>query len=235
MLIDMHAHSSAVSRCCRMTFEEIMLEAEKKEISGVVLTNHYQKTYVNGNDIFEFVEKYIGEFYASEKLGAEKKFRVFFGIEVTMERYPNVHMLIYGVEPKFLTENPFVFDMTQSELYNVVKKNNGVLIQAHPFRNGTTVLDTEYLDGVEINCHPLYGKSYSKQLREIAQENHLILSCGGDFHADTYRPKCGMLIPESVSTCHDMSEYLLSDEEKVLCIQEPNDEKTKLIPTKNVK
>ena len=40
------------------------------------------------------------------------------------------------------------------------------------------VLDTDFLDGVEINCHPLYGNSYSKELMEIAEKERLIVTCG---------------------------------------------------------
>ena len=231
MLIDMHAHSSGISRCCKMTFEETAAEAKKKGIDGVVLTNHYQRLYIKDGDADGFVERYIGEFLSAEKYGRATAFKVFFGIEVTMDLYPNVHMLIYGVEPEFLRRYPLVFEMTQAELYQLVRENGGVLIQAHPFRNGTTVLDTEYLDGVEINCHPLYLKSYSEQLQVIARENGLILSCGGDFHADTYRPKCGMILPDDVEGSGGIKNYLLSESEKILYIQEPNTEELVVIRT----
>ena len=103
-----------------------------------------------------------------------------------------------------------------------MKAHGGVLVQAHPFRNGATVLDTNFLDGVEINCHPLYGNSYSKELLEIAEKHHLLVTCGGDFHADTYHPKCGMFLPDTVKDHFDLGAYLLSSEKKKLCIQEPN-------------
>ena len=123
-------------------------------------------------------------------------------------------MLIYGVGPEFLRKHPYLFDLTQKELYKLVKSNNGILVQAHPFRNGATVLDTEYMDGVEINCHPLYGKSYAEKLLCIAKDNHLIVTCGGDFHADTYRPKCGMFLPNHIKNHNDLCSYLLSPDEK---------------------
>ena len=222
MLIDLHAHTSGISRCCRIPFEQILQQTLAQGMDGIVLTNHYQKSYIQNEDITGFVESYISEFFATQEYGNQIGCRVFFGIEVTMERYPNVHMLIYGIGPEFLRANPTIFDATQAQLYDLVKANNGLLIQAHPFRNGCTVLDTDLLDGVEINCHPLYGNSYSTELLQIAKEKQLLLTCGGDYHADTYRPKCGMILPDGAQDHMDLRSYFLSPGEKIMCIQEPN-------------
>ena len=232
MLIDLHAHSSGISKCCKIPYDKVLTQAISGGIDGIVLTNHYQKSYIKDISIDEFIKNYISEFYAAEQYGKQKGCKVLFGIEVTMELYKNVHMLIYGVSPDFLRKNPFLFDCTQKELYELVKANNGVLIQAHPFRNGSTVLDTDFLDGVEINCHPKYSKSYAEELLKIAQKNHLILTCGGDYHADTYRPKCGMFIPNKVKDNNDLRAFLLSDAEKELLIQEPNSDVCFTIHTK---
>ena len=222
MLINFHAHSSGISRCCRIHFEEVLNQTLDNGMDGIVLTNHYQKSYVTDDCLHDFVEKYIAEFLAAEQYGKTIGCKVFFGIEVTPELYPQVHMLIYGVSPEFLRKHPRLFDYTQKELHDLVKSNNGILVQAHPFRNGATVLEAKYIDGVEINCHPLYGNSYSNELLHIAKENHLIVTCGGDYHADTCRPKCGIFLPSIIQDSHDLCSYLLSTSKKEICIQEPN-------------
>lgn len=229
MLIDLHAHSAGISKCCRVPFEQILKTASENGINGIALTNHYQKSYIGDGSLDEFVEKYISEFYAAEQYGKEIGCRVFFGIEVTMELYPNVHILLYGLTPDFLKEYPRLFDYSQKDLYELVKSNNGIMVQAHPFRNGTTVLDTDFLDGIEINCHPLYKNSYSDEILRIAKENSLIVTCGGDYHADTYRPKCGVFIPDDTYGHSALCSYLLSAEEKKLCIQEPNNDVCSII------
>ena len=220
MLIDMHAHTSGISPCCLIDYKEVINTAKEKGINGIVLTNHYDKFYIGGMNLSQFAEKYIDEYRITAEYGKDKNFKVFWGIEVTMELYPAVHMLIYGVNFDFLRKNPGLYDMTQKELYELVKSENGILIQAHPYRNGATVLDINYLDGIEINCHPKYGNSYSEKLKKIAEQNNLILTCGGDYHADTYRPICGMYIPENICYYAELSEYIKSHKAK-LCIQEP--------------
>lgn len=221
MLIDLHAHSSGISLCCKIPYEQVLAQTLDNGMDGIVLTNHYKKCYHNCS-AEELAEKYTNEFYAAEQWGSKIGCKVFFGIEVTMILYPNVELLIYGVAPEFLKENPRIFDCTQEELYRLVKNHNGVLVQAHPFRNGASVLNPAFLDGVEINCHPAYGRSYAKELLEIAEKERLIVTCGGDYHADTYRPKCGMFLPDHIKDHGDLGTYLLSDAEKKLHIQEPN-------------
>jgi len=232
MLIDLHAHSSGISQCCRIPYAEVLKQALDNGMDGIVLTNHYQKSYLEDGDADAFAQKYIAEFYAAEQCGRQIGCRVFFGIEVTTELYPKVHMLVYGVDPEFLLEHPCVFDYTQKELYELVHAHNGILVQAHPFRYGEHLLDPALMDGVEINCHPLYGNSYSERVLQIAEDHQLIVTCGGDYHADTYRPKCGMFLPDACRDHHDLKAYLQSTQEKALCIQEPNTDEHIRLPLK---
>lgn len=229
MLTDLHAHSSGISKCCRIPYNEVIQTALQNGIDAIVLTNHYQSSYIGEDGLDGLVEKYIAEYTAAEAYGASVGCRVIFGIEVTAELYPNVHMLIYGVQPSFLRKHPSIFGYTQREMYEAVKAENGLLIQAHPFRNGTTVLPIEYLDGVEINCHPLYKKSHSEELYDLAKQKRMILTVGGDYHADTYRPKCGMVLPDGIKNTVDLKEYLEADGEKLLTVQEPDTQDIKTL------
>lgn len=232
MLIDLHAHTSGISRCCKIPYDQVLQQTLEYGMDGIILTNHYQKNYIKDGNAAAFVEDYIAEYEITKKYGDEIGCKVFFGIEVTMERYPKVHMLIYGLGPDFLRAHTDIFDHTQSELYDLVKACGGLLIQAHPFRNGTTVLDTDFMDGIEINCHPLYKESHSAELMHIAEEKHLMLTCGGDFHADTYHPTCGMYLPEDTKDHKDIMAYLLSPDEKKLRVHEPRDGTVETISVK---
>lgn len=224
MLIDLHAHSSGISKCCRIDAPEVLRRAKEVGLDGIVLTNHYQKSYVTDGDVAGFVKSYIDEYHYAKACGEQAGCRVFFGIEVTAERYPNVHLLIYGVDEAFLKTYPTLYDYSLEELYRIVQENDGTLIQAHPFRNGTHVLDVQCLDGIEINCHPLYKVSHSEELTRIAKESGLILTCGGDFHADTYRPHCGTYLPEDIADEPALGAYLRTTDRIELRIHEPNAE-----------
>lgn len=229
MLIDLHAHTSGISKCCRVAAPEIVVRTKAHGMDGIVLTNHYQKSYFTDEEMLAFVDSYIEEFEYAKAVGDEFGVKVFYGIEVTMELYYKVHMLIYGVGADFLKKYPTVYDYTQEELYKTVKKEGGVLVQAHPFRGGTTVLDTAFLDGIEISCHPLYRNSYTEEILAIARENGLFVTVGGDYHADTHRPKCGMYLPDNIADGIELGKFLANSQSAELFVEEASNGEFKRI------
>ena len=222
MLIDMHAHSAGISRCCKIDGKDMVLVTKNRGIDGVILTNHYDKDYITV-DPEELAIRYVNEYKYVKECGKKAGFRVFFGIEVTMAKHDNIHMLVYGVDCEFLLKYPNLYDFTQEELYNKVKEYNGILIQAHPLRKGKNVLlDLKFLDGVEANCHPKYDGSYVGYLSKLALDNNFLLTCGGDFHNDTHRVKCGVYLDDKLVDTLDIVNYLKKCSEIKLCIQEPD-------------
>ena len=68
--------------------------------------------------------------------------------------------------------------------------------------------EEKYLDGVEINCHPLYDATHLEFLNNLAKNNNFILTCGGDFHNDTYRVKCGVYFENHINEIEELVEFL---------------------------
>ena len=190
LLCDMHCHSSGISICCRIPYTQVIDEAKQAGIQAIVLTNHYLKENLINSPDKSWIDRYIEEYEQAEIYGNSVGVRVFFGVEVTMEFDRRVHMLVYGIAPEELKEFYNLYDMSLPQLSALCRKNGFALVQAHPFRGGTTVLDTQYLDGIEINCHPAYGNTYSNEVIQIALKNKIAASCGCDYHGDVpYRPK----------------------------------------------
>lgn len=230
MLIDLHAHSREISTCCRIPAPDVIAAAKAVGLDGIALCNHYQKSYITDGDCAAFAQRYLDEYHYARACGEAEGFRVFFGIEVTMERHDRVHLLIYGVDEDFVTANPALFALTQAELYALVHAWGGILVQAHPFRLGKEMLlDLDYLDGVEANSHPLYDSTHTERLTAIAQSRELILTSGGDYHADTYRPHCGAVLPDSIADSVALGEYLRTAEEIDLYVQEPQDRESRRV------
>ncbi len=224
MLIDLHAHSSGISTCCRIPYEKVVDTAKEAGLDGIVLTNHYYSAYIKDGNCTAFAERYYEEFLKTREYGERVGVIVFFGIELTVNKLDGKHILIYGVGRDFLLKYPDMYDLTLEELYRIVKENNGCLVQAHPFRNGSNVVDTDFLDGVEVNCHPLYRTSEFERVKETAEVKGLMLTCGGDYHADTYRPRCGIYLPNNIKSESDLSAYLCNTASVKLCIHEPESE-----------
>lgn len=223
MLIDMHAHTSGISTCCRIPAPEVIRAAMEAGIDGIILTNHYHKPYVVNDDFDAFARRYTDEYLYAKSCGDMHAFPVHFGIEISMEKYNRAHMLVYGISTDFVLEHPDLFDYTQKDLYRLVKSVGGAMVQAHPIRGGKNILmDPAYLDGVEINSHPLYDCTHLEELTTFAHDHGLILTSGGDFHADSNRPFCGAILPRSVESLH-IGEYLCSAESIELRYQEPGE------------
>lgn len=145
-----------------------------------------------------------------------------------LEICPREEVLIYGVHEDFVYKHQMMFDYSLEELYQIVKENNGTLIQAHPFRS--QVLDVNFLDGLEINCHPKYGSSHSTEVIEIAQSANLIVTCGGDYHGDvSYYPVSGTFLPAHITDSYALGNYIRSTDAIKLCVHEPNHENTVIV------
>ena len=229
MLIDLHLHSSAISTCCKISLEDGLTLAKEMGMDGAVLTNHYVKNYVKDDDYAAFARRYMEECKRAVTLGKALGMPVFWGIELTPEYNPKVHLLIYGVGEDFLLRYPTLFDWDLPTIYQRVKEAGGILIQAHPFRYGEHLQELRYLDGVEVNCHPGCADTYLERVYRIADENGLILTCGGDFHKDTVRPLCGMYLPDDLADSKAVAEYLKTASEFTLCVQEVGQENVKKV------
>ena len=224
MLIDMHAHTKGISRCCRIDAPEMIEVAKEAGLDGVVLTNHYQKSYVQGDDADAFAAGYVAEYHRATAEGRAQGMLVLFGVEVTMAKHAGAHVLIYGLSEDFVLRYPALYDYTLPELYRLVSAEGGVLVQAHPLRgNKNALLDTQYLSGIEISCHPLYEGTHLDEISRIARQTGLILTCGGDYHADTRRPRCGMYLPEDTVTGAALAAYLKTAPEVKLLVDEVDD------------
>lgn len=220
-LCDLHCHSSGISGCCVIPYNVVIDEAKSAGFDAIVLTNHYSEDYALEFGIAPWLDRYIEEHRLAAEYGSKLGIKVFFGVEVTMNFDKRVHMLVYGITAQQLRDNVELYKLSLAELSAFCRKNDLTLVQAHPFRNGTTVLDVSCLDGIEINCHPKYGNTYSAEIIKIAQANGLSVTCGCDYHGDVpYRPQGGIFIPDSVQTDIDLAHYIRDEKHFKLKIHE---------------
>lgn len=227
ILMDLHAHSSGISTCCLICGKIGVDAALEAGVGGFALTNHYADGYVACGKYASYealAKAYVEEFHRVRDYGAKKGFPVLFGVEVTAEWDDRIHLLIYGVDEAFILSHPKICLYSLEEIYEAVHEWGGILIQAHPYRIEPRLQDLRFLDGVEISCHPhvRYGGSFAAEMEAIACENGKLLTCGGDYHGDaSYRPQCGVYLPEEVTDGLTLKEYLCSAPQVTLCVHEP--------------
>ena len=222
MLIDLHAHSAGISLCCKANARGVIEAAKAAGLDGLVLTNHYHQGYMREGELpCEFAKRFLEEYHKAQEIAAALDMRLFFGIEVTVLPCNALHFLVYGVDEDFVTAHPTMFDYPLEKLYAVVHKAGGILVQAHPMRNENNLQTLSLMDGVEISCHPKYDGMHLTELAEIAAREGKLLTCGGDYHADTpYRPYCGVYLPDDIADIKGIVAYLQSAAEMRLAAQE---------------
>ena len=72
--------------------------------------------------------------------------------------------------------------MTLAQVSEAVRKNGGLLVQAHPFRSGMKIADPKLLDGIETYNGNFRHDSRNDIAKIWADKHDLIKLSGSDFH-----------------------------------------------------
>lgn len=203
--IDPHVHSSGVSRCSRVSCEEIIDQKIELGYDGVILVNHCQAWYYPEEEHKAYIESVLEDFQRGKAYADKKNFRFYLGLEVTLMEPHYADWLLYGVTEEFLRSSPCLYKLTQKELFTLCEQWRIVLVQAHPYRQ--TPCDPKYMHGVEINCTDC-DLDKIPQVEAFAEEYGILITCGTDYHFAERTYRGGMYIPESCQTAVDVAEYL---------------------------
>jgi hypothetical protein len=212
MLIDAHIHSAGMSRCSRRKPLDLIAQCLVDKTDGFVLANHCDPSYTKELGWEEWCKKYNEEFYLTKEAGMKYNIKVFYGIEVETVSVKKVHYVIYGMTPDDLLKAPELYYLNQKELFEYCEANDFAFVQAHPYRNDCVPQNPAYLHGVEVSCHPLYKTTMSESVFAFAKQHGLLVTCGSDFHGDTYKPRCGMYIPDNITTEHEFKEFICKNQ-----------------------
>lgn len=208
---ELHCHSCQISQCARVSNSDIIEKFTQSGYSTVVLTNHFSRytmEAVKATDWNDWVDKYVSA-YESLKADAAGKLNILFGIELHFDENSNDY-LVFGVTEKMLKENVNLFASNPEAFHKITLENGCLFIQAHPFRNGMTVVRPEHLDGVEVfNGH--FGHDSRNEIAEMwAEKFDLIKTAGTDFHYMTSPANGGILTECEITSTEQLIEILKS-------------------------
>ena len=190
-----HLHTSEGSKCGRSTGAEMAVACKEAGYAGIIVTDHFYY----GNTMpdrslpwSDWVEAYCKGYENAKKKGEEIGLNVMFGWESS---YQGTDFLIYGLDKKWLLAHPEIKDATIEEQYNLVHKDGGLIIHAHPFREASYIpeirLFPDYVDGVETintahevrNSLPDGTVPYNELALAYAKEHDFPETCGSDIHS----------------------------------------------------
>ena len=214
---ELHAHTSEVSPCGHVTAPEVAERFIAEGYSSLVITNHYCD-YVIDNIKGSWQEKMDYYVYPSHlmKEYAGDRLNVILGCELRFEGSINDY-LIYGMTEEFLRQNPDLHKMNLRTFADLAHESGMLVVQAHPFRNGITIVNPALLDGMEtFNGTPSYD-GRNRVAEEWAKQYGLIRTSGSDFHNPDQRGYGGILTSAAIRTGEELVSVLKSGNYTLHC------------------
>lgn len=208
---ELHCHSNDISGCARVNTTDIINKFTGKGYSTVVLTNHFNTDTMRNKGAKgwdEWIDLYVS---AYEKLKAEAtgKLNILLGMELRFDENCNDY-LVFGITEAFLRKYPNMLSMNPHSFHQIANENGCLLIQAHPFRNGMTIIRPDGLDGVEVfNGH--FGHDSRNDLADLwADRFNLIKTSGTDFHYNDAMANGGIFTDVEITSMPQLVEILKS-------------------------
>lgn len=212
--VETHLHTTHVSRCGRLTAQEIIAGYKAAGYSGIIVTDHYNRTTFDylGLDPAgpgDLVEAFLDGYKRVEEEGDKQGIRVFKGAELRFDESENDY-LFYGWSNDILKNPEEVFKMGIANFASIARGEGALIIQAHPYRRGCTPAIARYLDGVEVCNTCIRHDSHNERALAYAEEYGLIQTAGSDCHRTEDIAKAGILTAHLPSDSMQMSRIIRS-------------------------
>lgn len=184
-LYDPHVHTKESSKCGWIPAATIAETYHDRKYAGIVITDHMHETYISNLDCKDDWDACVDEFLTGYRLaktrGDELGMDVILGMEL---RFPenNNDYLVYGIDEAFLHKHPYMYLMGHNAFFEAFK-DEVLIINAHPFRDGNPTVFFDSVHGIEIvNCSPRHDNCNDKALELCMANPHLLRSCSSDAH-----------------------------------------------------
>ena len=203
---ELHAHSKPASSCSEVEVKQLVELYKNKGYDSIVLTNHFTPQ-LKGETVREKVDRYLEDYYKCTEEGKCCGVNIILGAEIRFVQNNNDY-LIYGILPEDLVEIYKLLPYGIDNFYKEFKKDNNIIIQAHPFRDHMESVNPTSLDGIEVfNMHPNHNARIGFAAR-YANDNNIIAICGTDFHHVGHEGLCGILTENALTDSFDVVRVL---------------------------
>ena len=198
-LIELHCHSKEASFCSAVGGAVLADIYKAKNYHAITVMDHYYKHWFDRLEDMPWEEKiykYLSGYRNAKKRGGEIGVNVILGMEIRFTENANDYM-VFGFVEQLLYDCPELYNCGVKNFSEFCKANGLLLIQAHPFRNNMTVINYDYLDGIEIyNAHPWHdSRNYLAELlyAEQSKKRPFIAVAGSDCHELTHEGRAGII------------------------------------------
>ena len=206
---ELHAHTSPASGCSQIPPEEVIKCYAESGYNSVVISNHFYSKMNYADNKKQAIEFFLSDFDKATEEGKKYGINVILGCEIRFDENVNDYLL-FGIDSDFLNTAFDYFDKGSKEFSRFFRNENTVLVQAHPFRNGMTDVDPNFLDGIEaFNMHPGHNSRIAISAK-YASEKKFIITCGSDFHHPGQHAMCALLTKTEIKDSFELAKVLRS-------------------------
>lgn len=195
---ELHCHTAQTSPCAAIDAKDAVELYKSIGYSGMVITDHYSFRTFGTESSFKRqvdVEKFLKGYHAALEAAGEN-FTVLLGMEIRFFATTN-DFLVYGIGEDFVRENGNMLFLGPKKFHELVKKNGGIVIQAHPFRQYVHRANPRYIDGCEIYNAKDRKTDYNQKAEAWAKKNGFkIVTGGADFHRESQKENASGIITE---------------------------------------
>ncbi len=196
MKIDLHTHTTRHSGCARGEPHKMAEAAIEAGLDGIVFTEH--DALWDDQELNALKQEY-------------KSLVILNGIEVNIAE--DEHILVYGV----LDPSLFYPKMPLEELDAIVRKHNGLMVIAHPFRYKDNVAKEVLscnVEGVEVMSNNIL--SYTKiGIDSLLLRKKFIKVAGSDAHGEAFVGLFATVFNSKISNERDLVKAIREDKHKL--------------------
>ncbi len=206
---ELHFHTSPASGCAEVEPKKAIELYARQGYDSIVVTNHFYPGMRFIDDKNKCISEYMKDYKKAVETGKKYGINVILGCEIRFSENINDY-LVYGIDENFFE---WAYELLNDGLENFSEKfrsDDTLLLQAHPFRDGMTLMNPKLLDGVETyNMHPNQNSRVAKAAK-YAKEHDFIVSAGTDFHHLGHEGMVALLTTEEIKTSNDVQKVLKS-------------------------
>lgn len=212
---EMHTHTHEVSSCGYVNAALAVQMHKDAGYQGIIITDHFNEDYFESLGSLSWEEKidcYLLGYKKALEEGLKTDIDILWGLELRFTENDNDY-LVYGLDEDFLKEKPDIYKSNLIDFMKRIEHREDILVfQAHPFRDGCKLADPLIVHGLEIyNGNPRHD-SRDELAAKVAFENDLLVISGSDFHRPGDLATSGILLPERVSNDSELIHALKKDQ-----------------------